>query len=260
MTLRSLAQALIIGVFGLTGCQRQRSAVHFRPTGSNKFTDVTIVPSAPQPVERLPRIAGNKMLWHGVPVGLMVHYAFDVPLARLIIHQPPELYDIDASFNSSTTEDDIKEMIRSLLITHFALRSHRETRDTEFLNLGSSGAKSKLKTAVTFAPLDIRGEKIQTNEICDCRFADEGRVAGSGVTVQQIADVVSDIVSRPVVDGTGLTGRYVVDVPYAYGAKPATSPALPTIDIALQKTLGLRLEGDFGPVDMMIVDHVERLQ
>jgi uncharacterized protein (TIGR03435 family) len=86
--------------------------------------------------------------------------------------------------------------------------------------------------------------------------------------MDQLASTIAEYLKRPVVDQTGLTGRY--DFTLAFESDPretteraqpgaALENAGPTIFAAVQEQLGLRLEAKRGPVEMVIVDRVDRV-
>jgi len=75
--------------------------------------------------------------------------------------------------------------------------------------------------------------------------------------------------NRPVINKTGLTGRYDIDLHYAPGSgqvpsvetvesAQSDSPTEASLFTAIQEQLGLRLESTKGPVEMLIIDHIER--
>jgi uncharacterized protein (TIGR03435 family) len=69
------------------------------------------------------------------------------------------------------------------------------------------------------------------------------------------------VIDRPVIDRTGLGGTYDVDLRFAassLGAAAADAPALPSIFTALQEQLGLKLEPARGPVEVLVIDSVQR--
>jgi len=74
------------------------------------------------------------------------------------------------------------------------------------------------------------------------------------------------VLDRPVVDKTGLSGRYDFDLEWApnssqfggQGPPEAAEPVRPGIFTALQEQLGLRLEATKGPVEVLVVDKAER--
>ncbi len=103
-------------------------------------------------------------------------------------------------------------------------------------------------------------------------MARPGGVKAGGTPINQILQLLSQNVQRIVVDRTGLTGNYDIDLtwtpeqlPQGRGDAPPGAPALPPIDpngpslfTALQEQLGLKLESTRGPVDVLVIDKVER--
>jgi uncharacterized protein (TIGR03435 family) len=94
--------------------------------------------------------------------------------------------------------------------------------------------------------------------MCGIRFS-PASLAGGGMPIVQFARVLSQSVQRIVVDRTGLTGNYDFDLSWtpdqmARGAD-ATGASIFT---ALQEQLGLKLDAARGPVDVLVIDHVER--
>jgi uncharacterized protein (TIGR03435 family) len=75
---------------------------------------------------------------------------------------------------------------------------------------------------------------------------------------------LSRVADRPVVDKTGLAATYNFSLQFAYdqGVDAAATgdfgPSRPSVSTALQEQLGLKLEPARGPVETMVVDHVER--
>jgi len=108
------------------------------------------------------------------------------------------------------------------------------------------------------------------------------RMIANGATMARLTDVLARQLDRPVVDMTGLTGTYDITLEFApdaagmqakmaaMGAMPAMGPEggaatssndpgpAATIFTALPDQLGLRLEARKGPVDLVIVDSVEK--
>ena len=103
-----------------------------------------------------------------------------------------------------------------------------------------------------------------------------GNVAVSGRTIAQFVTTVSDWVGRPVIDKTGLTGLYDFTLKFApegrnagplgqtlalLGAPnqaPPADPNVPSLSAALQEQLGLKLESAHGPVEVVVIDRLEK--
>ena len=77
----------------------------------------------------------------------------------------------------------------------------------------------------------------------------------NGMTIADLAEMgLSRYVNRPVVDRTNLTGPFQYSVKWA----PETNPEGISIFTAVQEQLGLKLESTTGPVEIVVVDHVEQ--
>jgi uncharacterized protein (TIGR03435 family) len=95
-----------------------------------------------------------------------------------------------------------------------------------------------------------------------------------GVPISQLIPVLSRILGRTAVDKTGLTGKYNIRAqwtpdqsqftqappggPLPGMPAPPVDPNGPSIFTALQEQLGLKLESQKGPVDILVIDHVEK--
>jgi uncharacterized protein (TIGR03435 family) len=94
-----------------------------------------------------------------------------------------------------------------------------------------------------------------------------GTLDSKGVLVAVLADFLSSIMGRPVVDKTGLTGRFDFHLEYKIDQATAgfqaavdsnTNDNRATIFTALQEQLGLQLKSDTGPREYLVVDHAEK--
>ena len=93
------------------------------------------------------------------------------------------------------------------------------------------------------------------------------RLPGRSATMAELASVMQRAaLDHPVVDRTGLSGRYDFDLEFApdetqFGgafARPTDDPTRLDLSAAMQQQLGLRLEATKGPVDVLVVDDAER--
>jgi uncharacterized protein (TIGR03435 family) len=90
-----------------------------------------------------------------------------------------------------------------------------------------------------------------------------GHTKGYKLTAGDLADSLAFFLGRPVIDKTGLTGRYDVELVWTPESvqtrtAPTPDPAPPPMAIALQLQLGLKLEPAKGRIRMFVIDSVER--
>jgi uncharacterized protein (TIGR03435 family) len=201
-------------------------------------------------------------------------------------------FDISARAAGEVTPEVARQMLKNLLHDRFNLRVHTETRqaDLHALVLGRSdgrlGPRMKRTSAECEATLEARKkgtalpagppdfEAIRTQAVCGRSMV--GSSASGAATIsmgaaplEQLVTVISAEVAGPVVDRTGLTGLFDILLEFASSrrqvqAAPLAPPdltkdaLLPTLRDALQEQLGLRLETEKGPLEVLVIDSVDR--
>ena len=170
-------------------------------------------------------------------------------------------YDITALTPGVTrpSRDQQMLMLRTLLADRFKLRFHREEKEFSIYNLTIDKGGPKLKPSTT--PPNNPAELVST--VYPERVTLPARNASMGEFASLMQRAALD---RPVVDKTGLTGKYDFDLTWSpdetqFGGELPVAPpdaAAPPFFIALQKQLGLKLEPAKGPVQTIVVDSVAR--
>jgi uncharacterized protein (TIGR03435 family) len=161
----------------------------------------------------------------------------------------------------------VQLMMQNLLAERFALKLHRETKDGPVYALVHARADKQLAKQVTPSTLDcaalMRG---RTGPSPQCRLsAGLGTVSGRDVSFGQLAQLLSGQVQRLVIDKTGLPGVYSWDLQFAPDQMPApetVAPAVidpdrPSLFTALPEQLGLKLEPQRAPMEMLVIDSVK---
>lgn len=83
-----------------------------------------------------------------------------------------------------------------------------------------------------------------------------GKVSGSGITMQTFARNLAGGTGRNVVDKTGLTGSYDLELEFTPDQSPDTSG--PSLFTAMQEQLGLKLDAQRAPVEVLVIDRLEK--
>jgi uncharacterized protein (TIGR03435 family) len=167
-----------------------------------------------------------------------------------------ECFDIDAKAEGLRKANP--DMLKSLLATRLQLQLHRQTRETSVYSLvvARSGLKMKLSGD------QKEPEKGGPNDL------GPGRIVGEGIPMSVIANLLSNMLGRAVINHTGLTGKYDINLqPVPDSPQSQTDPADPlaqadalnlAIIEAVEKQLGLKLESIKAPDEVLVIDHVER--
>jgi uncharacterized protein (TIGR03435 family) len=205
--------------------------------------------------------AANDSHFRSVNVSVkdLLQLAYDLP-ATQILGGPAWLesitFDIDAKagpevdakmHDLSSDQGRLwkRQMVQTLLVDRFQLKTHEETRQLPVYALVVA------KNGSRFKPSEANGTTI-----------DGGRsrihVQGSDNTLTLLARELALSLGRVVLDNTGITGRYDLTLRWTPDDAPPTTSAdaPPDIFTAIQEQLGLKLESTKGPVPVLVVDHI----
>jgi uncharacterized protein (TIGR03435 family) len=179
-----------------------------------------------------------------------------IPIPGLPGWANSERFDVDAKADDETaaamqnlprTEqwEQTQTMLQQALADSFKLRAHNEAREGPIYEPVAAKGGIKLKEAL--ASEHSRGNSWGHDHI----QVRTGPISG-------LVFALSDVLSRNVVDKTGLSGNYDIDLKWTPDEQQGTPEAGPTLFTALEEQLGLKLVPAKGPVDTFVVDHVER--
>ena len=187
-----------------------------------------------------------------------------------------ERFIISAKFPSGATKDDVPSMLQALLADRFKLTFHKDSKVISIYALVPAKAAPKLEPADT-----SNGMRMM--------MGPKGRHLTGKITLAQLADALSNMTDRPVIDMTELKGPYNIDLEFTSengpegmrmqgpppGAGPGGGPVpggptgegrpldpsadAPTLFTAVQEKLGLKLDARKAPVDLYVIDHAERV-
>jgi uncharacterized protein (TIGR03435 family) len=219
----------------------------------------------------------------GVPLQLLLREAFGVGDDRILgapAWVKTDRFDIQAKVDdadvprlSKITMEQRRQMLLPLLADRFGLKFHHETREQAVYALVVAKGGSKLKESS--AP-DVTPGEAPPRRMTMIRG--RGNIEGQGSSIENLTHVLSDQLGRTIVDKTGLNGTY----DYTLNWTPDDAPPLgggpgggagsgppgadnapppdaggPSLFTAIQEQLGLKLESQKGPVDVVVIDHVE---
>jgi uncharacterized protein (TIGR03435 family) len=155
-----------------------------------------------------------------------------------------------------------------LLADRFHLVSHRETREMSRYKLVIAKGGPKLSPAQKPPEYkDDEERKAAVEKQLNAKLeamrrtprAGSFRRFGSSGTMANLAESLSTYVDRPVMDATGLEGSYSYSLEWSPDESSAAADnPLPSIFVALQEQLGLKLEPEKGPVEFLVIERAEK--
>jgi uncharacterized protein (TIGR03435 family) len=159
--------------------------------------------------------------------------------------------DIVAKYPAETTNEQRTLMLQALLAERFHLAIHRESKEMSAYALVVAKNGPKLTEVQQSATATSNGR---------------GRFQDRAISMAGLADQLARELERPVVDKTGLTAVYDLKLEWTPDDQPAgksdgapgAPPLGPSIFTALQEQLGLKLQTQKAPVEIVVVDHVDR--
>ena len=210
------------------------------------------------------RNSGGTFLAVNYSLRRYIAMAYGLPDSRQYLLSGPEWldserFDISAKYPAEASNADSMLMLQRLLEERFGLKVHHATQDfTAYaLVVGKNGPKLKAPAppvgsgaAVTFPCGGPPGGFTVRN----------GHALGCSVSLSALADRLSRQsfgLDRPVIDQTGLAGEFDVTLDFADPSRPESDA--PSAVTAVQDQLGLKLELRKIPIDVLVVDHAEKV-
>jgi len=266
----AMAVPVTFGLFHPTPGRAQEQTETATPA-TRIYSSVSIKPSATANGDNRAKmmfsLTDGSFVARGVNLERLIQLAYHLQDAQ--ISGPSDFlnkmkFDIDAKLAPAYVEHmhehkggEDQGMLKSILTDQFKLAVHSETRNLPAYDL----------------VVDENGTKLQTsgNEIRNMHLG-RGELASSGVPLDLLAAQLSARLGRPVIDKTGLKGSYAFKLHWTPDQSEAENlkqsgdvvdpepadPNGPSLAAAVQDQLGLKLQPNTEPVQVLVVDHVEQ--
>jgi uncharacterized protein (TIGR03435 family) len=212
-----------------------------------------------------PSPGGERYLATGIPLQLLMMVAYRVK-ADQITGGPSwtltDRWDMNAKAERPSTVEELHTMLENLLADRFQLRFHREFKELPVyaLTVDKGGQKLTPHEAQSAGDPWIDQSIDQVVSV---------KMKATSVPMDYFVWRLGQVLDRPVIDLTKLKGGYDFNLAYTRDLPPGlTEGAMlngapidtsgPTIFQALRQQLGLRLDAQKGPVEVLVIDHVEK--
>jgi len=235
-------------------------------------------------------LPGGRVSASNMPVRPIITFAYQLAQYQLIGGPgwlTSDRYDLIAKLEgdpgpvfapSGTAPNPMQLALRNLLEDRFKLKVHRETREMDIYALvmakpgGGPGPNLKPTTqdCAAAAAAAQRGAPPPSSAATGVPFCGiqggPGRIRFGGLPASALAQAFSGPAGRMVVERTGLSGAWDFELNYAAEGRGApggadaapADPNAPSLFTAIQEQLGLKLESTKGPVEVLVIDSVER--
>jgi uncharacterized protein (TIGR03435 family) len=216
--------------------------------------------------------AGGHFTGENISLRFLMTTAFRLKEAQLVDlpgWAGSEKYDIETKSAGSPTEDQIFSMLQGLLQERFQLKYHRATKRMPVYAMvpakgGIKLQESKAGSCVVAGPESHAAAPGEPEpKYCGNWYAHGGQVDGTRITMPQLVTALTMRLDRIVIDRTRFTKAF--DVQLTWNPDPGPEEKAgdgidegPSIFTAVQEQLGLKLEAAKAPVEILVVDHIER--
>lgn len=246
---------------------------------SFSFEAASVKPAAPDnpPGQGVSRAPGGRFNAVNAPLRFLIVYAYQLQ-GHQLVGAPDwianERYDIVAKMEGdppsivTSGADPMRLAMRTLLADRFGLVAHHETRELDIYALTMARPGGQPGRGLKASPEDCAVTAARARAAPPTPNADgfppficgqswgRGRIQFAGYPLSLFANGLSQSVGRAVVDRTGLTGNWAFELVYA--SEPGPDSDAPSLFTALQEELGLKLESTKGPVEVLVIDSVQR--
>jgi D-alanyl-D-alanine carboxypeptidase len=260
--------------------------------GARSFEVASVEPAEPGPI----RCSGgpgtsDPVLWRcsSVPLGLLITEAYDFQAYQFRPNDPccTARFDITAKVAAGTTKEQFHRMMQTFLEERFQLKLHLAPKQMPVyeLTVGEKGLKMKesgpASPAAQEDPWEIAAYTVGKDGYPMFPSGKSGlagpnghyRWVGFRLSMPEIVKTLSFHLGRPVVDATGLTGTYDIDMKWGVdiawlleraghgdevAGLPDSGPSGPPLLRAVPDQLGLKLNAKQGRGEIVVIDHLEK--
>jgi uncharacterized protein (TIGR03435 family) len=212
-----------------------------------------------------PAPGGERYLATGISLQLLITVAYRVKPDQISGGSDwmlTDRWDMNAKAERPSTVEELHTMLKNLLADRFQLRFHRESKELPVYALTVDKGGSKL----TPHEAQSAGDPWMDQTIDQVVSV---KMKATSVPMDYFAWRLGQVLDRPVIDLTKLAGGYDFNLAYTRDLPPGLNEGAllngtpidtsgPTIFQALRQQLGLRLDAQKGPVEVLVIDHAEK--
>jgi uncharacterized protein (TIGR03435 family) len=196
--------------------------------------------------------SSGSFVMRNVPLLYLLEWAYDLKDYEITgpdwIRSPQNSYDIVAKAPGPASGAAMKSMLQTLLAERFQMKLHREKKTLDVYALLPGKGAPKVTEPAPDEQTDLTGSTSHTTY--------------TKQPISRLAYTLTHRMDRPVIDLTGLNGLYDFTLDLSgLGVRndPSEVSAAPSVFMSVQDNLGLRLQAQKATIDVLVVDHAEKI-
>jgi uncharacterized protein (TIGR03435 family) len=226
------------------------------PTARPEFEVASIKPCKPEGGDRVfsTHYQHNTLTATRASLQVLIEMAYqvkDYQLAGTPGWLNSQRFDIVAKAPPNTPDqfDQLMPMLQALLADRFKLAIHRDTKVVQGYALVVAKSGSKLRESTVAEETGV-SKPLFTGS--------RGNLTAERITMPILADNLARLTDSPVGDATGIQGSYKLHLEWTPDQRQPASTDGPSLFTALEEQLGLKLEGRKVPVELIVIDYIEK--
>lgn len=174
-----------------------------------------------------------------------------------------ERYDIEARGPANSGRKEMMLMLQTLLSDRFAMKAHFEIREMPayILTVAKGGSRMTFLGAEDCVQFDsTKPNPEAVPNVCGNNLTRKNLWQATHISMPGVSGALTNLLRGPVIDRTGIKGSFDVSMQWSddLAADDNADDGRPTLYAALRETLGLELKSGRGPVEVLVIDHIER--
>lgn len=249
---RALTPAIAVLIISSAATASGQAPAPQHPSAGS-FETASIEPSSSGVVDY--QLGPKRFIARNATLGELIERAHGVPPWE--IAGGPDWARVDRFTVQATTADDASEdemrlMLRALLAERFALQLARDTRSVPVYELTAADVRRLKRTSRPGDPPAIDIELVPDQGVLRYRYK------GRNATMGDLARALSPWLRKPVIDATRLADAFDFQFDFSYDDVFGQDPGLPTVFVALEKQVGLRLVPGTGTIPVYVIQRASK--
>jgi uncharacterized protein (TIGR03435 family) len=212
-----------------------------------------------------PQFSPGRLVWT-TQLAYLIGYAYGLDFSRVSGPGLGAIYTVNAVSDRNATDDERRLMLQSLLADRFNMRFHQQVKEVDgfAVTIGKAGIKMKESAAVSQHGPGASGSGTSSPSVNESYLS--ATMPSSGVTairakeatLKQLTDTLGRITGMAFWDRTGLQGKYDFAFSFSQDLNADPQTEVPSLSTALRESLGLTMQKQRGPVETLVIDHLEQ--
>lgn len=201
-----------------------------------------------------PQRSPGRFVWT-TQLPYLIGYAYGLDHARISGQGlGGAVFTINAVFEPKATDAELRLMLQSLLAERFNMSFHREIKEVDGYAVSIAKGGIKMKES----PAEDQSGQTDPSYVAATGPSGVLEIKGHRASLSQLTDTLGRNLGMPFWDQTGLAGKYDFEFRFSEDPSADSQTDAPALSTALRESLGLIMKKQRGPLETLVIDHLDR--